>query len=261
MENMKELNLTEIFSALVRKIWLIILLAVIAGALAFGYTKNFVTPMYRSGVTIYVNNRVTSRDDGSVSAADLATSQRLVATYIQILSSDTVLQKVAEAVKTDHNIQISAAGIRGRMTAGAKDNTEVFDVYISDADPKKAAIIANAIAEIAPGEIGYFVEGSSTKIVDYAKVASAPYTPNTSRNTTFGMVGGAFVAVIIVVLQTLLDVRIKGEEDLAAISSAPVLGMIPDLAMESSDEYGYKSGYKKTYRAQPYKSKNGEADV
>lgn len=249
MENIKELNLTEIVSAILQKIWLVVLCAVVAGALMYGYTAHFVTPMYRSSVTIYVNNTVATTGSQGISASDLATSQRLVQTYINILKSDTVLQKVAE--KAD--LGVSAASIRRMMSASAMGETEVFSVYISNADPKAAAKIANAIAEVAPAEIAYFVEGSSTKIVDYAKVASAPYSPNVTNNTTIGMVVGAVLAICIIILQTLLDVRVKGEEDLAAISEAPVLGLIPDLAMELRGSYSY-SGYK-GYKA--YKSYRG----
>lgn len=245
MDNTKEINLSELVSALLRKAWLIVVCAVAAGSLTFAYTANFITPLYRSSVKIYVNNRSESAVSQitGVSGSDLSTSQKLVATYINILSSDTVLQEVANAVKESHGIRVSAAGIRSMMSASAMGDTEIFQVYISNADPERAAIIANAIADIAPGQITNFIDGSSTKIIDRAKVPSSPYTPNKTKNTALGMVVGAVLAACFVILQTLLDVRVKGEEDLAAISSAPVLGLIPDLATEVKGEYAYKGGY------------------
>lgn len=241
MENFKDINLTEILSALIRKLWLIVLCSVIVGALSYIYTSNFITPMYRSRITIYVNNTMENpnANNYSITANDLATSQRLVATYINILKSDRVLQPVADSVGDG----ITPAGIRAMMNAASLNETEVFEVTISSDNPDLAAQIANAIADVAPDHIKEIVEGSSTKIIDTAKPAAAPYSPNKSRNTTFGMIGGAVLAACFVILQALLDVRVKGEEDLAQISSAPVLGLIPDLAMESKSGYGY-SGYK-----------------
>lgn len=262
MENIKEINLAELLSALLRKIWLIVLCAVVAGALVYAYTVNFVTPMYQSRITVYVNNTVinNANNNMSISATDLATSQRLVATYINILESNRVLDPVAE--KVGHGL--TAAHIRAMMAAAPMDETEVFEVRISSSNPQMAATIANAIAEVAPEKIEEIVVGSSTKIIDVAKVAAAPYAPSKSRNTTFGMIGGALIAICVVILQTLLDVRVKGEEDLALISSAPVLGLIPDLAMESKDSYGY-SGYKYSAYRTSYKAENNsdteEADV
>ena len=199
--------------------------------------------MYRSSVSIYVNNSNAGNSNSNpngITASDLATSQRLVSTYIEILRSNTVLDKVAEKVRETDGIYVSAAGIRSMMTASAKNETEVFEVGISSSDPKLAAKVANAIADVAPSQIAYYVEGSSTKIVDYALESTVPYSPNISSNTTIGMIAGALLAIGFVALQTLLDVRVKGEEDLAAISNAPVLGMIPDLAMEM------KSGWNMT---------------
>ncbi len=258
MENIKEINLAEIMSALLRRLWLIVLCAVLAGALMYGYTANFITEMYKSRITVYVNNTVVVNESTAynITASDLATSQRLVLTYINILKSDRVLDEVAAKVGRG----VSAAYIRGMMTAAALDETEVFEVVISSSDPKLAHDIAKTIGEVAPDIIGEIVSGSSTSIIDWPKVATAPYAPNRNRNTAIGMIVGAVLAVCVVVLQTLLDVRVKSEDDLANISGAPVLGLIPDLAMESKDQYGY-SGYKYSAYKAGGSSKDGGSGV
>lgn len=235
MEKTREINLTELLWALVRKAWLIVICTVLCGLLAYIYTANFITPLYSSSVTIYVNNIRSSTQTAGISASDLATSQRLVLTYVNILKTDTVLEKVADAADVD----LSADQLRSMITAEALDETEVFRVNISHSNPYVARDIANAIADVAPGEITNIVDGSSTKIVDRAKVAVAPYTPDRMQNTLIGALAGMVLAAVFVVLQTLLDVRIKDEEDLAQISKAPVLGMIPDLTTEIKDQYGY----------------------
>ena len=265
MENMKEINLAEILSALVRKLWLIVLVAVIVGALVYAYTVNFVTPMYKSRITVYVNNTVTMGDYSSVNitASDLATSQRLVLTYVNILKSDKVLDEVAKKINEDPQYdfkrKVYGFQIKSMMSAASLDETEVFEVVIANRDPELACAIAHEIGVVAPDIIKDIVVGSSTSIIDDAKVATAPYAPSERQNTTFGMIIGAVLAACAVVLQTLLDVRVKSEEDLAMISNAPVLGLIPDLAMDSKDHYGY-SGYKyKAYKADGNDSKNGGA--
>lgn len=251
MNNMKEINLSQIFSALLRKAWLIVVCAVLAGTVAYVYTANFIAPLYRSSISIYVNNTVKVENPNSVSANDLVTSQELVRSYVTILESDNVLSVVAEQV--GHGV--TPGYIRAGMSAYSLNETEIFEVAISDTNPKMAARIANAIADVAPIKIPEIKIGSSAVIIDRAEVAGAPYTPNRSRNTVMGIGVGAVIAVAIIVLQVMLDVRIKSEEDLAAISDAPVLGLIPDLVVDKSNaQYGY-SGYK--YSA--YKS-NDKAD-
>lgn len=245
-----EIDLSLLFSALLRKIWLIILCAVIAGAAAWGYTNYLVTPMYQAKVSIYVNNSTLSYNGStipaSITASDLSTSQRLVATYVSILKSERVLSTVAEEVGSD----LDAEEIRSMLTAASVDDTEVFEVRISNPDPHLAAEIANAIASVVPAEISEIVTGSSTKIIDYASVPRYPYSPSLMQNVILGVGIGVVLAVVIVILQVLMDVRVRDEADLAKISSAPVLGKIPDFAVEDRDD-----AYENTYTS----DKNGKA--
>ena len=241
METTIELDLKEVFSALMRKLWLIVLCAVLAGGAALVYTAGFVTPLYQASISVYVNNSA-SGGQGGISSSDLATSQKLVATYINILKSDTVLDKVAESVDGD----VTATQIRKMIDSEAMGTTEVFQVNISNADPALAAQIANAIAEIAPKEIANIVEGSSARIVDYAKVPEEPYTPSFLKNMVLGAFLGILLVAAVIVLQVVLDVRVKSEADLRKLCDAPVLGSIPDYDMD------YKKG--------GYVSESGAAD-
>lgn len=218
-----EIDLWKLLFLYLHKWWLILLCALVGGAVMWVYAAKFVTPLYQASVTIYVNNVASGQQIDYISGSNLTASQQLVSTYINIIRSDTVLEKVADSTGLD----ISAAYIRSIMSASQVGETELFDVYISNPDPEMAAFIANAVAEVAPGEIENFVEGSSTKIVDYAKVPTAPYTPNYRKNIAMGIAAGVLVAVAFLTIRDFLDVRIKQEEDLTEISDLPVLGRIP----------------------------------
>ena len=247
MEKTKEINIQELLYAILNKIWLVIIAALVGGIGMFVVTENFITPMYSSSITMYVNNSSKVHGEDLITAitsSDLATSERLVATYVSILRSNTVMEKVSEEVFQNTGVRVSAGKIKSTMTAAAINETEVFTVRISYHDPQMAATLANAIATVAPAEIAEIVEGSSTKVVDYAKVPTAPYEPNTSTNTFLGFAAGMMLAVALIVIGELLDGRVRGEEDLAQLSSAPVLGVIPDFEMENEKGYGYGYGRK-----------------
>jgi len=233
-----EIDLQKLLLAYLSKWWLIALCALIAAVGAFYVTSNVITPMYQAKVTVYVNNTASGQQVDYISNANLATSQRLVNTYINIIESDTVLEKVAEA----SDMEITAAQIRKAMSAKQVDDTELFDVVVTHADPVLAAQLANAVAEVAPGEIENFVEGSSTKIIDYAKVPVQPSSPSLSRNCILGAMIGLVAAVVYLTLRFLLDVRIKDEEDLNMLFGVPVLAQIPAFLPEGSKR---RNGYRK----------------
>ena len=134
---------------------------------------------------------------------------------------------------------VSAGAISGMMSADTGSETEIFRVYISHKDPVMAAKVANAIAEVAPGQIAKFIKGSSAEVVDWAKIPTSPFTPSASKDAVIGGLLGLALSIVVLCLIEILDVRIKGEEDLAFLSDAPVLGVIPDLTTETTKSYSY----------------------
>ena len=230
-----QFDIWKLLQLCLKKWWMIALFALAGAAISLFYTVNFITPQYRSSVTIYVNNNVNSEAREYVSGGDLSTSQQLVSTYTNMLTSDTVLEQVAEAT----GLNYSAGSLRGMVSAAQVEDTEIFKVYVTNADPVEATTIANAIAQTAPDVIANFVEGSSTKIIDYAKVPTGRFSPSYKRNIVIGFASGAVLALVLLVLYLLLDVRIKEESDLTDLFDIPVLGQIPDLDRNASGENHY----------------------
>lgn len=230
-----EIDLQKLLMTYFSKWWLIVASMLAAMLIALFVTTSMITPMYQARVMIYVNNIAAGQQVDYISNANLATSQKLVNTYVNIIKSDTVLEKVS----TVSGMEMSANQIRKTMSATQVDGTEMFYVTITHADPELAARMANAIAEVAPGEIGRFVEGSSTKVIDYAKVPTVPASPSRSKNCVLGGMIGAVIALAYLTLVFLLDTRVRDEEDLHTLFDIPVLAQIPGFTAEQSEHGGY----------------------
>jgi len=234
-----ELNLKELISVIVRKLWLIVLSAILVGVIAYVYTAKFVTPMYQASVTLYVNNTIYGEKDG-ITSNDLSTSQKLVATYMQVIKSNSFLEKVSEAVDN----KVSAKEISENLTTKSLSSTEIFSVTVAHSDPALCAEIANTIAALTPVEVPEIVDGSSARVMDYTEVPKTPYSPSYAKNITLGACIGAMLVIIVLVIQVMMDLHIKGEEDLKKFSDAPVLGHIPHYESEikgNGYEYEYET--------------------
>ena len=85
-----EIDLWKLMGMYFSRWKLIAVATVVAAVVALAYTVLMVTPLYRTGVMIYVNNIESNQKVEYISAANLATSQQLVNTYKNIISSDTV---------------------------------------------------------------------------------------------------------------------------------------------------------------------------
>lgn len=228
MNEVHELEIPELLKLLWKKAWIILLCAVIVASSVLVYTANFVEPLYTASVSIYVNNN-SSQNSTAISSSDLAVALRLVNTYINILSSDRVLQAVIE--KT--GAMLTVEQLRGMLSAEAMGETEMFWVNVTSTKPQEAADIANALAEIAPSQIADIIEGSYAKVIDYAKTPTHRSSPSYTKNTITGFVVGMLGAALLIVILHLTDIRIKGENDLIKAYRMPVLGKIPDMDFDN----------------------------
>ena len=91
-----EIDLQKLLMTYLRKWWLLVLCGLVTGGIALYISMAHITPMYRASVTVYVNNTRAGEQVEYVTSSNLATSQRLVNTYVNIIKSDTVLERVAE---------------------------------------------------------------------------------------------------------------------------------------------------------------------
>ncbi|MBR3960652.1 MAG: polysaccharide biosynthesis tyrosine autokinase [Clostridia bacterium] len=217
------IDLRRLFNAILRKFWAVVLAAVIGAGAAFLGTFYFITPKYRSSALFYVNGN--SLSVGSISLSDLSAAKDLVKSYIVILKSRETLNSVIDYAGIDY----SYAELSGMISAASVNDTEIFQVYVTSDDPHEAEKIANAVAYILPKRIESIIDGATAKIVDYAVVPSAPFSPNHTKNTLIGLLAGAALALAIIVIQDIIDITIRTSDDLSNVTTLPVLAAIPDM--------------------------------
>ena len=166
-----------------------------------------------------------NRTDSSITSSDLTTSQKLVSTYIVVLKSNSVLDKVSK----DLDYKYSAQQIRKMLSAYSIDGTEAFEIKVTNRDPEVALTIANTIAYAAPAEIIRVVKAGAVEVIDYATLPHETSYPNIKLNTAIGVFAGLVVAVVIALLLAMADTTVRTEEDLTEVFEIPVLGVIPKL--------------------------------
>lgn len=223
-----EFDLREIGRGLLKRAWIIVLSAVLLGAAFLVYTIGFVTPMYQANVSLYVNNNYETQSE-AMSSSDLAVALRLVNSYVVIVQSDVVLDKVAEAPELA-DLNLTTDSLKSMVSAQVVEETEIFQITVTSDNPQKSARIANAVAQIAPGVIQEIIGGSAATPLNYAKVPTTRSSPNYVLNALLGVVVGAVLATIAILIHMHFDVHVKTEAMMESICNVPVLGVIPDFA-------------------------------
>ena len=242
-ENEQEIDLSELIKVLLRRWWAIVLAILIAGAGAFCFTYFMIDPLYEASTLMYVNNSDISvgSTSFSISNADLTAAQKLVDTYVVILKSRTALNEVIEEAELDYTYE----ELEEMITASAVNSTEVFEIVVTSTSPSEAEHIANTIANVLPVKIADIVAGSDVRIVDYAVIPSHRASPSYTRNTAIGMLLGAVVSAMVLILAYLFDENIRTEDYLTqTYPDIPLLSVIPDMSatkQRSGGYYGYRS--------------------
>lgn len=225
-----ELDLMEVLLILIKKIWIILACTVAVGLGAFLISRFLITPQYTASISMYVYNG-EKRTDQLITASDLSTSQKLVQTYIVVLTSNTVLERVSSQL--DH--AYTTDELRDMIEASSISDTEAFGVTVTNPDPAAAQKIANTIAEFAPDEIIRVVKAGGVEVIDYAVLPDKPSSPHSMRNGAIGALLGLVLSSLLVVVLALLDTTIRSEEDLTNKFDLPVLGVIPSLTANKGD--------------------------
>lgn len=209
--NKEEYDIRTMLLLLLHKLWFIISALLISGSATCIISKYVLTPQYSSYTTVYVNNRgeedVNTRDakNHKANLNDLQASQTLLNTYIAVLQSDSVMEKIkiklqnsctAEELLQAFNVsQIKDDDIKKSFSMAAVDNTEVLKITATTGSPEISAKICNIIAEIAPDFLTRIVGAGSVEIIDLAQVNSIPSSPKILKNTFIGMICGMIVAI------------------------------------------------------------------
>lgn len=234
------IDLIELLGAFIKKIWLVIILTIVGGGIAFGYSFLFIKPLYKSSALMYVNNSDISVGNTSftISSAQLSAAKSLVDTYSVILESRSVINDVIRLSGVNYTYEEMASMVEAK----AIDNTEVFKITVTSTNAKEAEMLANMYANVLPEKITNIVNGSDVKVVDYAVVASHRSSPSYTKNTAIGALLGFVLAAAIIVIGYLRDDIIHSEDYLATTyPTIPLLTVVPDLIASRSNGYGYYS--------------------
>lgn len=270
-----------------RRKWMIAACAIIASMVALGISFQL-TPRYSATATL----RLASAPIGSSDYIYISSLIRLSNTFVEIATSDIILDEVAARLGLEKQPKVEVAVV---------PETELITISASDPDPARARDIANTLAgmmveqgvqlyggnvptarEILESQLAQAkadldaavsaydaalrnpvssaeletlerlvsirqqmygdllqryedtrineqVRANSLTIVEPASLAQQPTTPRVPLNAALGLLGGLATGVILAFLFEGMDDTLRGIEDVQAMTTLPILCMVPQL--------------------------------
>ncbi|MEP7054608.1 MAG: P-loop NTPase, partial [Actinomycetota bacterium] len=211
---------------------LAVFIASVSVASYYGYTS---PKIYQSSISMFVTAQSGSMSDNGQLVLDDAYSRAQlsidrVKSYAIVISGPRVADEVSKRLQLKDP---TALPIYPHISANAPAETVLINVAVTDTDPKRAQVTANMVGEVVVDLVDKLerptgTERSSIRIA-VVEPAGLPVSPIAPRKKLMVLMGGFFgmaAGIAISVLRDKLDTSIKNPEELAAVTHAPVLGVI-----------------------------------
>ena len=229
-----EISLSEIFKIFKRGLWKMLLAAFALALIAFTYFNYFVPKTYTAKVKLYVETSHTTQENSYNALSNYNYAAALVNTYVEMLSTNNFYEKLSENLDEKYTAEDLSEIVKFSNESEDDVQTEVFTATVLGGSPTEAKVIADSVADTAPGGISSLKnDDTELKIVDNATVPTEPSSPKVFRNTLLAAAAGFVLMLIYVFIRELLDNKIKYSAELTQINDIPVLSAVPDFGSET----------------------------
>lgn len=218
------IDLREIFFIIRKRIWLIILITLIAVVTSWAISSFVLEKQYETYTLLIVNK--PAEQDQPLTYSDIDLNRKLVNTYSIIAKNNTVLEQVIDQLK----LGMSPIELNEKITISGEKDTEIIRISVKDSDPARAAIIANKAGEVFMAEVVKKMKIDNVQVIDPARIPEGPVQPNVRLNIAIAAVLGVMVGLVLVFLLEYLDNTIKTPDDVQKYLELPVLGSVPTIS-------------------------------
>ena len=222
LNEMEEIDLLELFRAVLKYIKLIIVLCILFGVGGFLGTKFLITPTYTASTSIYLTPQIS--ESGSLDYNSQMANSKLVTNVVNLMTQNNVMSEVAKDVGMEN-----AASVKKCITVTNEANTEIITITATTDDPKLSKDIANGTVSTFTKTMQKNLNVRNIEVVDRAKLSYVPSGPNIKKNTMLATLVGGVIGVGYAVLRFLFDNRLRTKEEAEKYLGIPVFCEIPEL--------------------------------
>ncbi|MDD3279903.1 MAG: Wzz/FepE/Etk N-terminal domain-containing protein [Lachnospiraceae bacterium] len=217
-----ELDLKELFYVLWERKLVIFFAGLAVGLIALFVTKVFITPEFESTTKIYVLSQ-DAETTGNVDYSQLQTGSMLTKDYMELVTSRPVLEQVI----TDLDLDLTNEELMKKITVTTPTDTRVLSITVTDADPYTARDIANETRIAAGDHIARVTAAKAVNVVEDANIPTVASSPSTMKNVVIGGMAGLLLAILIIVLNYMMNDTLRTSEDVEKYLGLSTLGIIP----------------------------------
>lgn len=255
-EQVKEIDLMELWDVFVYRLPIILLAAVIAVSGFFAFTCVTYEAEYSSTATLYILRQNEDTQSAATAYNEITLASKVVNDCTHMLKSRSVVEPVIEELGLD----MTYSELYSKISTNNPSDTRILEVVVRGESPEIAKQIVDLLCEIGQEKIAQAMGYQQVNLFEYGTLPVNP--SNRTGLKTYALVGAAAAVLtyVVYVVIYLLDDRIRTDEDVERLLGLSVLADIPDLNADHKNKYGYnKYGYGYGYGQRPTKKRKTPA--
>ena len=214
-----EIDLLELFRALLHRKFVIILVTLVTAIAAGAYCFGFMQDEFTAKTTLYVLNQ---QNKDTISSSDLTASASLVADYREIILSARVTDRVKQelALRSLGAFDISVT---------AKNNTRIIEISVTGKDAAQATAVANGLAQSFSDAVVDIMRVENVSIIDEASVPVSPSGPPRKKYVVLAALAAAVLTMGVIVVIELMNKSLKTVQDVEDQTGLSVLAQFAEI--------------------------------
>lgn len=213
------ISLKNVWRAIKKYFWVLILLAVLGGGGVYAYEKYTYTPSYQSYGVLYISpNQLSETDEG----ASISLDDKVLNNALYMMQADASLQSVADS------LGYSADTVRSRISLSTDTDTDMIEISVSAPSAQEALDLANSYIDSTAGLLQKELAFCNVDVLQAPTLAASPSNSISKKMVIFGAAGGFLIGLLIILIIGLRDHRLYSREEVQDFFGKPVYSELPD---------------------------------
>lgn len=246
--NMKVIPLSDLWGIFLHRLWVILLVTVLAVGTALISTSITFVPRYNSVATLYILQQNQTKPD--MDYDDFNIALKIVNDCTHLIKSHSVLDTVIKELKLD----ITYDALYDSVKITNPTETRILEVTVESDSPWKAKKIVDEICNIGTEKI---TEAMGFEQVHFFERGILNYKPCNRTSVVVYMIIGLLSILLtysVFLISYILDDKIRTDEDIKNYLGLSILGDIPNVDDTKKKKYGGKYYRNRYYKNRYYQS-------
>ncbi len=226
----------QIFS----KLWLIVLFVVVFAVAGFGIAKITYTEQYVSGIIFNVSNKnsdVAGAASQYMTVSDAQASATIANNFKELIQNgNDFITIVQDIVKTTTGTEHSKAVLRSMISVEVVADSTLMKINVTAPDADTAYAVSTAIQSMYADFSKDAFPTANITVADNATKSALASDSSTLIYTAAGLMIGAALAVIIILITAKIQNKLLSTEDIKSNFNINILATVSDIKSKKKNE-------------------------